>query len=69
MKKAPLLIALFYLLILVNCKQGSEVSENYQTEVKEEIIQLSRLYFEAWERKDLETCMSILDEGFINKFF
>lgn len=42
--------------------------EGYQAEVKEKIAQLDRLYYEAWENEDLETCLSMIDEGFINMF-
>ncbi len=43
--------------------------EEYQAEVKEKIAQLDKLYFEAWENEELETCLSALDEGFINMFY
>ena len=71
MKKYVLTIIPIILLVATSCqqtKQTDTTSEEYQTKVKEEIAQLDRLLYGAWENEDLETCLSVLDEGFINMF-
>ena len=71
MKKAIYLL-LVLIPVVISCqqtKQTGQTAEEYQAEVKEEIAQLDRLYFEAWENEDLETCLSMLDEGLINMFY
>ena len=60
-----------FLIFIASCQQtnqNAQTAEQYQAKVKEEIAQLDRLFFEAWENEDLETCLSMLDEGFINMF-
>lgn len=72
MKKYILTIIPIILLAATSCQQTKQIdptSEEYQAKVKEEIAQLDRLYYEAWENEDLETCLSMLDEGFINMFY
>jgi len=69
MKKAIFLVVV---LAVISCQQSKQIdptSEEYQAKVTEEIDQLDRLYFEAWENEDLETCLSVFDEGFINMFY
>ena len=69
MKTTTTLIALFYLLILVGCKQGLEVSESYQDEVCAELTQLTHESLETWENEDVETYMSYLDKDIVNMYF
>ena len=60
-----------FLVFLISCQQSKQIdtiSEEYQVQVKEEIAQLDRLFFKAWENEDLDSCLSVLDEGFINMF-
>ena len=68
MKKVTLLIALLYLLILVNCKQGSKLPENYQDEVCAELTEFTHKSLETWENEDLETYMSYLDKDIVNMY-
>lgn len=68
MKKVTLLIALLYLLILVNCKQGSKLPENYQDEVCAELTEFTQKSLETWENEDLETYMSYLDKNILNMY-
>jgi ketosteroid isomerase-like protein len=68
MKKVTLLIALLYLLILVNCKQGSKLPENYQDQVCDELIEFTHKSLETWENEDLETYMSYLDKDIVNMY-
>jgi len=42
--------------------------KNYESEVKTKIAEQSRLYFEAWQNKDLESTLSFLADDFINMF-
>ena len=70
MKRGIFLLVL--LILVISCQQTRQIdptSEAYQAEVKEEIDQLDRIYFEAWENEDLDSCLSVLDEGFINMFY
>jgi ketosteroid isomerase-like protein len=69
MKKAIFLVVVIAVISCQQTKQIDSTSEEYQAKVKEEITQLDRLYYEAWENEDLETCLSMLDEGFINMFY
>ena len=69
MKKVIFLVVVLAVISCQQPKQTDPTSQEYQAEVKEEIAQLDRLYYEAWENKDLETCLSMLDEGFINMFY
>jgi ketosteroid isomerase-like protein len=55
-------------LILVGCKQGSEVSESYQDEVCAELTELTKKSLEVWENEDLETYMSYLDKDLVNMY-
>ena len=67
--KSPLtLTAIFCLLILTCCQQGTKLPENYQAEVCDELIQLDKLFFEAWDNEDLDSCMSFIAPDFINMF-
>ena len=68
MKTITPLIALFFLLILVGCKQGSEISESYQDEVCAELIEFTHESLETWENEDVETYMSYLDKDIINMY-
>jgi ketosteroid isomerase-like protein len=57
--------------IICACQQTKQIdptSEEYQAKVKEEIVQLNKLYFEAWENEDVDSVMYFIDEGFINMF-
>lgn len=65
MKKATLLIALFYLLILTCCKQESKLPENYEAEVCDEISQLMTKNAEAWKNGDPEAYWSFFDEDYL----
>ena len=42
--------------------------KNYESEVKTKIAEQSKKYFNAWQNKDLEYCLSFLDDDFINMF-
>ena len=69
MKKTHLL--LIFLILLVSCQQSiqtDQTTEEYQAEVKETIAQFNGLWFEAWEKGDLDSTLTFLDEGFINMF-
>ena len=68
MKTTTPLIALLFLLILVGCKQGSEVSESYQDEVCAQLIELTHRSLEIWENEDMETYMSYLDKDIVNMY-
>lgn len=60
------------LVFIVSCQQTNQIdttSDEYQSDVKQQIAQLDKLYYEAWENEDLETCLSMVDEGFINMFY
>jgi ketosteroid isomerase-like protein len=61
------LIATF-LLAGYSCQQKQEVTEEYKNEVKQKIAELDELYFEAWEKEDLDSTITFLDEDFINMF-
>ncbi len=67
--KAHLLLIL--LILLVSCNKTEKISqtaEEYQGEIKEKIDQFDKVFYEAWENEDLETCLSSIDEGLINMF-
>lgn len=68
MKKAIFIVVVLAVISCQQTKQTGQSMEGYQAEVKEKIAQLDRLYYEAWENEDLETCLSMIDEGFINMF-
>ena len=61
------LIATF-LLAGYSCQQKQEVTEEYKNEVKQKITEVSKLWFEAWENEELDSLMTVLDEGFLNMF-
>lgn len=69
MKTTTPLIALFFLLILYSCQQGSEISESYQDEVCAELVEFTHKSHETWENEDLETYMSYLDKDIVNMYF
>ena len=69
MKKAVFLGIV--LIFVMSCKQTTQTdttSQEYQAEVKQQIAQLDRLYYEAWENEDLDSVLSFFDEGFLNMF-
>ena len=68
MKRVTPIIALLYLLILVNCEQGSKLPENYQEDVCAELIEFTHESLKTWENEDLETYMSYLDEDIVNMY-
>jgi len=68
MKKAIFLVVVLAVISCQQTKQNVQTTEEYQEEVKEEIAQLDRLFFEAWENEDLDSSLYCLDEGFINMF-
>lgn len=68
MKKVTLLIPFLFLLILVNCKQGSKLPENYQDEVCTELSEITDKLFETWVNEDLETHISYFDKDFVNRY-
>ncbi len=68
MKNPVLLIAIFCLLFLNCCQQGTKLPEDYQAQVCEELSQLGTKYFEAWDNEDLEACMSFYDKDFVNMY-
>ena len=55
-----------FLVFLISCQQTKQIdptSEEYQAKVKEEIAQIDRLFYEAWENEDLdnnESCLCLL---------
>ena len=73
MKKLTFLLSviLFAALLLMSfsCQQKQQSQEDYQNEVKQKIAKLDKLYFESWEKEDLESHMTYLDEDFINMFY
>ena len=68
MKNSASLMALLCLLILTSCQPGTKLPENYQAQVCDELSKLGVKYFEAWEKEDLETCISFYDKDFLNMF-
>jgi len=68
MKNFTYLVALFCLLILICCQQGTKLPENYQAQVCEELSESLNKSLEAWEKEDLEGYLSFLDKDFINMF-
>ena len=68
MKSHLTLTAIFCLLILTCCHQGIKPPENYQAEVCNELNRLDKLFFEAWDNENLDSCMAFLDDSFINMF-
>jgi len=69
MKKTPLFLT--FLVFFISCQQTvqtGQATEEYKAEVKETITKFNKLYFEAWENKDLDSTLFFLDEGFINMF-
>lgn len=68
MKKAILLAVVLTVISCQRTKQIDPTSEEYQANVKEKIAQLDKLFMKAWENEDLDSCLSVLDEGFINMF-
>ncbi len=69
MKKTPLFLT--FLVFFISCQQTvqtGQATEEYKTEVKETIAKFNKLYYEAWENKDLDSTLFFLDEGFINMF-
>jgi ketosteroid isomerase-like protein len=69
MKKAIfLLVMLIFVISCQQTRQSGQTEEDYKAEVKEKIAQLGKLYFEAWENKDVDSTLFFLDEGFINMF-
>ena len=72
MKKYLWTIIPIILLAATSCQQTKQIdstSEEYQAKVKEEIAQVDKLFYEAWENEDLDYILSMLDEGFINMFY
>ena len=63
-----LLLVLIPVLSCQQTKQTGQTAEEYQAEVKENIAQFNKLYFEAWENELLDSSLFFLDEGFINMF-
>ena len=68
MKKAIFLVVVLTIMSCQQTEQTDVTSDEYQSEVKQQIAQLDRLFFKAWENEDLDSCLSVLDEGFINMF-
>jgi ketosteroid isomerase-like protein len=69
MKNAVFLgIVLIFIMSCQQTKQTNTTSEEYQAEVKQQITQVDKLFYEAWENKDLDSTLSFLDEGFLNMF-
>jgi len=68
MKKPVLLLSIFCLLILVSCQQRTKHPENYLAQVCDELIQVDKLFFEAWENEDLDSCLFFLDKDLLNMF-
>lgn len=65
---------IFFVILLItgiSCQQTKQTvvnSEEYQSEAKQQIDKIDKLYFEAWANEDLDSLMSFIDEGFINMF-
>lgn len=68
MKNPVSLLAVFCLLILTCCQQGTKLPENYQAKVCEELSESFTRSLEAWEKEDLETNLSFLDKDILNMF-
>ena len=69
MRKTPLFLTL--LVFFISCQetvQTGQATEEYKAEVKETIAKSNKLFYEAWENKDLDSTLFFLDEGFINMF-
>jgi ketosteroid isomerase-like protein len=61
-------IVLIFIMSCQQTKQTNTTSDEYQAEVKQQITQVDKLFYEAWENKDLDSTLSFLDEGFLNMF-
>jgi len=64
-------IFLVFVLAVISCQQTKQIdptSEEYQAEVKQQIAQVDKLFYEAWENKDLDSVLSFVDEEFLNMF-
>jgi len=68
MKNFVFSMAFLCLFFLTCCQQGTKLPENYQAEVCDELIQIDKLFFEAWDNEDLDSCMSFIAPDFINMF-
>jgi ketosteroid isomerase-like protein len=68
MKKMELFIGLLCFIALLSCGPEKKPADAYKAEVAEELSRLNKLYFEAWQNEDLDSCMSFLAPDFINMF-
>jgi len=68
MKKIFVFIACIGLLSLFSCQQEKRPTAQDKALVAEELSRLNKLYFEAWQNEDLDSCMSFLAPDFINMF-
>jgi len=69
MKNYLSILIVTVMFVAISCQpHHQQSSEEYQNEVKQQIAEFDRLYFEAWENEDLDLTMSFLDEEFINMF-
>lgn len=68
MKKTELFIGFLCLSALFSCQPEKKPADVYKAEVAEELSRLNKLYFEAWQNEDLDSCMSFLAPDFINMF-
>lgn len=67
--KSPLtLTAIFCLLILPCCKQGTKLPEDYQAQVCEKLSESLNKSLEAWKNEDMEGYLSFCDKDFLNMF-
>jgi len=60
-----------FLVFFISCQQTiqtGQATEEYKAEVKETIAKFNKLFYEAWENKDLDSTLFFYDEGFINMF-
>ena len=68
MKPFTFLIALLSVIILMNCQQEKKQNENSKTdaEVAEEIVQVWADYIEYANNDNLDACMSMMTDDYIN---
>ena len=68
MKTLTFLLALSSVVILMNCQQENKRNESLQTDAKvaEEIAQIWAEYIQFANNNDLDACMSMMTEDYIN---
>ena len=67
--KKMFFMAVVCLLVLPCCQQPEKLPEDYQDQVSAELLNLNKLlWYEAWEKEDLDSCLFFLDKDFLNMF-